>query len=122
MYSLVECFDALQEDVEHFKGEKSASTSTRAHVPQGRDSTSDSESDSSSRRHWKKDLVGDHPEVIDATKAAVALIGNANANAKIPYLRRQKVISQINKALMEDDSNFQDSAPALFGTEFAKNS
>ena len=30
------------------------------------------------------DFVGDHPKVIDTTKAAVALIGNANANAKIP--------------------------------------
>ena len=64
-----------------------------------------------------------YDEVIDATKAAVALIGNANA--KISHLRRQKVISQVNKALMpivDDDSNFQDSAPALFGTEFAKKS
>ena len=62
-----------------------------------------------------------YDEVIDATKAAVALIGNANA--QISHLRRQKVISQVNKALMpivEDDSNFQDSAPSLFGTEFAK--
>ena len=64
-----------------------------------------------------------YDEVIDATKAAVALIGNANA--KISYLRQQKVISQVNKALMpivEDASNFQDSAPTLFGTEFAKKS
>ena len=64
-----------------------------------------------------------YDEVIDTTKAAVALIGNANA--KLSHLRRQKVISQVNKALMpivEDDSNFQDSAPALFGTEFAKKS
>ena len=30
MYSLVERFDALQEDVEHLKGEKSAST---VHMP-----------------------------------------------------------------------------------------
>ena len=62
-------------------------------------------------------------EVIDVTKATVALIGNANA--KISYLRWQKVISQVNKALMpivEDDYNLQDSAPALFGTAFAKKS
>ena len=53
----------------------------------------------------------------------MALIGNANA--KISYLRRQKAISHINKALMpivEDGANFQISAPALFGTEFAKES
>ena len=57
MYSLVERFDALQEDVEHLKGEKSASTSTHARAPHGGDvdSGSDSESDSSSRRRWKKE-------------------------------------------------------------------
>ena len=48
MNSLVECFDALQEDVEHLKEEKSACTSTRVCV----DSASDSESDSSPCRHW----------------------------------------------------------------------
>ena len=47
MYSLVEHFDTLKEDVEHLKGEKSASTSTHARGPQGGDvdSVSDSESD-----------------------------------------------------------------------------
>ena len=48
MNSLVERFDALQEDVEHLKEEKSACTSTRVCV----DSSSDSESDSSPCRHW----------------------------------------------------------------------
>ena len=64
-----------------------------------------------------------YDEVIDVTKATVALIGNANA--KISYLRWQKVTSQVNKALMpivEDGYNLQDSAPALFGTAFAKKS
>ena len=37
-----------------------------------------------------------YDEVIDATKAAVALIGNANA--KISYMSQQKVISQVNKS------------------------
>ena len=61
MYSLVERFDTLQEDVEHLKGEKSASTSTCARAPQGGDvdSGSDSESDSSSWRRWKRDLGAD---------------------------------------------------------------
>ena len=47
-----------------------------------------------------------YDEVTDATKAEVAFIGIA----KISHLRRQKVISQVNKALMpivEDDSNFK---------------
>ena len=55
MYSLVECFDALKEDVEHLKGKKSASTSTRARPPRDVESVSDSESDSSSRRRWKEE-------------------------------------------------------------------
>ena len=61
MYSLVERFNVLKEDVEHLKGEKSVSTSTCARTPQGGDvdSVSDSESNSSSRRGWKTDLGAD---------------------------------------------------------------
>ena len=61
MYSLVECFKALKEDVEHLKGERSASTRTHACAPQGGDvdSISDSDSDSSSWRCWKRDLGAD---------------------------------------------------------------
>ena len=53
-----------------------------------------------------------HSEAIGATKAAIELIGNANA--KISHLRRKKVISQLNKSLLplvEEDSNFGEVAP-----------
>ena len=57
---------------------------------------------------------------VNAVKAAIELIGNANA--RISHLRRTKIISQMNKSLLpltEDDSNFTDAPPTLFGSEFA---
>ena len=48
-----------------------------------------------------------------------------NINAKFNHLRRTKIISQMNKALLpltEDDENFTDAAPSLFGREFAQKS
>ena len=59
--------------------------------------------------------------VVEATTAAVSLIGNATA--KISYWGRKKATNAINKSLLllvEEDSNFKDSPPLLFGTEFAK--
>ena len=56
-----------------------------------------------------------------AVKTAVELIGNANAS--ISHLRREKVIGELNKALLPligDDDNFKEATPPLFGTEFAK--
>ena len=64
-----------------------------------------------------------HTEAIDTVKAAIELIGNANA--KISHLRRSKVITQLNKSLLpliEEDSNFDGVAPSLFGPEFARKS
>ena len=58
---------------------------------------------------------------LDAVTSAVALIGNANA--KISHLRREKVTSDLNKALLpiiQEDEKFTKAPPALFGTEFAK--
>lgn len=57
---------------------------------------------------------------VDATKAAMQLIGNASA--KMAHLRCKKIVANINQALMlvvDDDTNFK-TAPPLFGTEFAK--
>ena len=64
-----------------------------------------------------------YTDAIDTIKAAIELIGNANA--KINHLRRSKVISQLNKSLIllvEEDSNFEGVAPSLFGPEFTRRS
>ena len=53
-----------------------------------------------------------HSEAISAAKAAIKLIGNANA--KISLLCQTKVISQLNKSLLplvEEDTNFGKIAP-----------
>ena len=63
----------------------------------------------------------DHKRVIQAVRTAIELIANANAN--MSHLRRERVVSDLNKALLpivRDDSNFKEAAPLLFGTEFAK--
>ena len=49
------------------------------------------------------------------------LIGNANA--KLTRLRREKLISAINDnltPLIQDESQFTDFAPYLFGSDFVK--
>ena len=46
-------------------------------------------------------------------------------NCECQYLRTTKIISQMNKALLpltEEDQNFVDAAPALFGSAFAQKS
>ena len=56
------------------------------------------------------DAKGDnitHKQAVNAAKAAIEMVGNANA--RINYLRRTKIISQMNKALLpltEEDQNF----------------
>ena len=60
-------------------------------------------------------------DVKEASSAAVSLIGNANA--KISRLRREKLVSSINKnlvPLVKEDTDFQDVAPNLFGPDFSK--
>ena len=55
-------------------------------------------------------------EVKEAAVAGVQLIGNASS--KIAHLRRRKVVTHLNQALVplvEDDSHFKDAAPSLFG-------
>ena len=65
----------------------------------------------------------DQGEVINSTKVAAELLGYASAH--VTHARRTKVTSDLNKALLplvEEDSNFADAPPALFGTEFAQKS
>ena len=62
-------------------------------------------------------------EVRDATSAAVELIGNANA--RISCLRREKIVTCVNKVLLplaRDEEHFTEAAPQLFGTDFARQS
>ena len=72
------------------------------------------------------DTKGDnvtHKQAVNAAMAAIELVGYANA--RINYLRRIKIIFQMNKALLlltEEDQNFVDAAPALFGSAFAQKS
>ena len=66
----------------------------------------------------------DTPDPVKAaTTDAVKLLGNASA--RISHLRQTKIITQMNKALLplvEEDSNFGEVAPSLFGPEFAQKS
>ena len=68
---------------------------------------------------FEADARGDeisHKQAVDTTTAALTLIGNSSA--QISHLRRSKLVSNMNKALLplvEDDSNFP---PSLFGPEF----
>ena len=62
-------------------------------------------------------------EVRDATSTAVELIGNANA--RISRLRRERIVTSVNKVLLplaRDDEQFAEAAPHLFGTDFARQS
>ena len=63
----------------------------------------------------------DPKDVVRVVKAAVELIGTANAH--MSNLWRVKVIGDINKALIPlvgDDTNFVEAPPLLFGMEFAQ--
>ena len=65
--------------------------------------------------HFKGEEV-EQKQVAQAAKTAVELIGNANAS--ISHLQREKVIGELNKALLlviGDDSNFKEATPLLFG-------
>ena len=62
-------------------------------------------------------------ETRDAALTAIELIGNANA--RMSRLRREKIMTSVNKSLLplaKDDENFTTAAPLLFGGEFAKKS
>ncbi len=67
---------------------------------------------------------GGPPTWEEAKKAVVAATELvSNASAKITHLRREKVTTDLNKALLpvaKEAANFQSAPPSLFGTEFAK--
>ena len=68
----------------------------------------------------EEDIPG---QIVNATVDAVKLLGNASA--RISHLRRTKIVTQINKTLLplvEEDSNFGEVSPSLFGPEFAQKS
>ena len=59
----------------------------------------------------------------NAVVTAVELLGNANA--RVSRLRRERVVLNVNKALLplvQEDTNFDGASPALFGSDFAKRS
>ena len=63
----------------------------------------------------------EHKEVILAVKSGLHVIGNANAH--LLHLRRERIVNDMNKALLPmvgDDNNCKEAAPFLFGTEFAR--
>ena len=65
----------------------------------------------------------DQKEAIQAVRLGITLFGNTNAH--LLHLQRERIVGEINKALLPivgDDSNFKEAAPLLFGTEFAKKS
>ena len=64
-----------------------------------------------------------HDQALEAAVTAVQLLGNASA--QITHGRRTKVLTHLNKSLLpllEEDGNFEDVAPSLFGPEFARKS
>ena len=65
----------------------------------------------------------DHKQAVNAATAALELVGNASA--QISHYRRSKIVTSLNKTLLllvEEDKNFEEAPPSLFGTEFARKS
>ena len=62
-----------------------------------------------------------YPDVQKAVKAACQLLGNASI--KLSSLRREKIITSLNKSflpLVKEEEHFEEAALGLFGTEFAE--
>lgn len=62
-----------------------------------------------------------HPDVQKAIKSACQLLGNASV--KLSGLRREKIITSLNRSLLplvKEEELFEEAAPGLFGTEFAE--
>ena len=58
---------------------------------------------------------------VNAVKAAIELIGNANARISHLSRTKTKIIFQMNKSflpLTEEDDNFTKAPPAFFGADF----
>ena len=64
-----------------------------------------------------------HDQELEAAMAVIQLLGNASA--QISHGWRTKVLTHLNKSqllLLEEDANFEDVAPSLFGLEFVRKS
>jgi len=64
-----------------------------------------------------------HKQAINAATAAIELVGNASA--QMSHYRRTRIITGMNKTLLplvEDDKQFTEAAPSLFGPDFAQKS
>ena len=64
-----------------------------------------------------------HDQALEAAVTAVLLLGNASA--QITHVWRTKVLTHLNKSLLpllEENDNFKDAVPSLFGPEFARKS
>ena len=64
-----------------------------------------------------------HDQALEAAMAVIQLLGNASA--QISHGWRTKVLTHLNKSqlpLLEEDANFEDIAPSLFGPEFVRKS
>lgn len=60
------------------------------------------------------------PNVLNAVQAACQLVGNAST--KLASLRREKIMTSLNRSLLplvKEEELFKKAAPGLFGTEFA---
>ena len=65
----------------------------------------------------------DPEDIRKASITAVSLIGNASSH--LSHLRREKVVTSVNKALLplvKEDDHFAGASPNLFGPDFAKRS
>ena len=63
----------------------------------------------------------DQKEVIQVVRSGITLIGNANAN--LMHLWRERIVGEINKALLPivgDDNNFKEAAPLSLARSLPK--
>lgn len=64
-----------------------------------------------------------HKQAVNAATAAIELVGNASS--QMSHYRRTRIITGLNKTLLpllDDDKNFKQAAPNLFGSDFAQKS
>ena len=62
-----------------------------------------------------------HKQAVNTATAAIELVGNAST--QMSHFRRTRIITGMNKTLLpllDEDKNFKEAAPFLFGPEFAQ--
>ena len=60
-------------------------------------------------------------DIKEASPAAAEILGNASG--RISCLKREKIVGDVNKALLRlamEDDNFRDALPSLFGNKLAR--